>query len=211
MDFEIRNKKEPFEDFLRIASELMNFHVLIAGNQTYRFTTLEFYYFDKENHPDIYSHQHALQKTTGKWYFHGSGLDITFGNEDVHGGILIRGIKNLQKNTFINGPINCVQELFSNLGDVVNDKGITFFIADNTREKQGALMEDQKVYQSKRVGLNKIIDRTPDTIFYNGFYRFFINPKKTQKDKAFISEDLLSQGLSKSDINELFGYKHFKQ
>ena len=211
MNFKINNKKEPIKDFARIASDLMNYHVLIVGNQTYRFTTLEFYYFDKENHPDIYSHQHPLQKTTGKWYFHGSGLDITFGNNDTHGGILIRGIKNLQEKTFINGPLNCVQELFSNLGDVINDKGIEFFIADITHEKIGALIEDQKVYQSKRVGLNENNDKLPDLKFYNGLYRFFINPEKTQKDKGKIALDLLRQGMTEAEVNKFVGYNFFKK
>lgn len=210
MNLEISNKESPFKDFKRIATSLMSDHVLIVSETTYRFTSLEFYYFEKDNHPDIYSHQHAHQSTSGEWYFHGSGLDITFGSEGVYGGILIRGIKHLNEKKYFNGPLICVQELFKGFGSVNNDKMQYFYIAE-IQDKMGALMEEQNVYYSRRVGLNKKVDKSEGGRFYNGMYRFFINPKETQKDKGNIAVDLLEQGKSKKDINDLFGYQHFKQ
>jgi hypothetical protein len=210
MNFEITNRENPFNDFKRIASSLMNDNVLLVGDNYYRFTSLEFYYFEKDNHADVYSHQHDYQTTSGQWYFHGSGLDITFGSQGVYGGILIRGIKNLKEKKYINGPILCIQELFNNLGAVNSDKKLSFFIAEIPWDRMGSLVEEQKVYYSRRVGLNKNVDKSDDSRFYNGLYRFFINPKETQKDKGNIAVDLLKQVESEKEINDLFGYKHFK-
>src|SRR5205807_688183 len=101
------------EQFKKIAEYLINEAILyLPKQQKYQIIELEFYFNDSENgdddsnddgrlHCDPYSHQHDHQKTCGEWYFHrvgktgyrgGSrkGIDITFGNEDVYGGILIR-------------------------------------------------------------------------------------------------------------------------
>lgn len=211
MNLEITNKENPFDDFKRIASSLMNDNVLLVGENYFRFTALEFYYFEKNSHPDIYSHQHKNQTTNGQWYFHGSGLDITFGNKDVFGGILIRGIKNLKEKTYINGPIMCVQELFNHLGAVSNNEKQYFGIVEIPWNRMGSLIEVQNVYYSRRVGLNTKIDKSENKKFYNSLYRFFINPKETQKDKGTIVADLLAQVESKYELNDLlFGYKYFK-
>jgi hypothetical protein len=209
MNLEITNKENPTTDFRRIAEHLMNECVLSVGSNNYRFTSLEFYYFDEELHPDVYSHKHPNQKTSGQWYFHGSGLDITFGSDKVFGGILIRGIRNLEKMEFINGPIKCVQELFSNLGSVNSVEKISFCIQELLFDKALPSIKEEEIYSGRRFGLNEKIDIQGK--FYNGQYRFFINPKETQKDKSFVAIDFLRQGYSKTQINELFGYKHFKQ
>ena len=209
MNLEINNKENPFDDFKRIASSLMNDHVLLVGENYYRFTELEFYYFEKDSHADIYSHQHKSQTTSGQWYFHGSGLDITFGSKDVFGGILIRGVKNLKVNKFINGPILCVQELFKNLGAINNSEKVSFYIQELPWDRMGSLIEDQKVYSCQRVRLRQNKD-IPDFRFYNAFYRFFVYPKKEHANKSIIAENLLAQKFEKETINDLFGYKHFK-
>jgi hypothetical protein len=213
MNLEIKNKENPFNDFKRIALHLMNNNVLIVGHGRYRFTELEFYYFNENGkHADVYSHRHRYQKTNGQWYFHGSGLDITFGSENVYGGILIRGIKNLQDNKFINGPILCVQELFENLGGVNNEEKVNFYIQELPWEGMNSVIEIQEIYSCRRVRINQEIDIPNDLRFYNSFYRFFIYPKQKHDDKSNIATDLLAQKLhTKSEINDLlFGYKHFK-
>lgn len=209
MNLIIKNKENPVNDFKSIAQSLLNDKVLFVADNYYRFTCIEFYYFETGHHADIYSHQHDNQKTNGKWYFHGSGLDITFGSEHTYGGILIRGIKNLSDGKYINGPILCVQELFNNLGSVQDDRRFNFYIAE-IPQNISLLIEKEKVYNSRRVGLNEKMDKSVNSRFYNSHYRFYINPKETQKDKGKIAIDLLSQGYSESEINELFGYKHYK-
>lgn len=142
MNLEIINKQQPFIDFERIAQSLMNDHVLLVGEHSFRFTSLEFYYYHPE-HADIYSHQHDKQNTSKQWYFHGSGLDITFGSAGVYGGILIRGLKRLGENTgYINGPLLCVQEIFSALGSVDNSSQRLFFIAELPWDRMGSLVEE---------------------------------------------------------------------
>ena len=206
MNFEIKNRKSPFNDFLNIASSLLNENVLLINENYYRLTSIEFYYFDDYNHPDIYSHKHSMQKTTGQWYFHGSGLDITFGSDDVYGGILVRGIQSLKEKKYINWPLMCVQELFSNLGSVDNKESLRFCIMPHEIHP----IENQTIHYARRVGLNQTMDKSEKGMFFNGYYRFFINPKETQKDKGAIAIDFLAQGRSEAEINELFGYKHFK-
>jgi len=44
-------------------------------------TPIRFYLNDEKNYKDDYTHGHPLQKTSHRWYFHGSGIDITFGND----------------------------------------------------------------------------------------------------------------------------------
>ena len=75
--------------FRRIAEDLLNHFIFISGEKSYRICEIEFYYMGV-NHEDKYTHGHELQKTSGQWYQHGSGLDITCGNDNAYGGILIR-------------------------------------------------------------------------------------------------------------------------
>jgi len=72
-------------------------NILVSnGQENYRFCEIEFY-IHSESHPDPYSHKAKEQKKFGRWYFHESGLDITFGNEHVYASFLVRGIRiNLQ-------------------------------------------------------------------------------------------------------------------
>jgi hypothetical protein len=59
-------------------------------------------------HPDEYAHQHAEQAKSNTWYFHGSGLDITFGDKEIYGGILIRSIGLLKMQKDFNAPFDKV-------------------------------------------------------------------------------------------------------
>jgi hypothetical protein len=45
-------------------------------------------YLKSQTHPDKYTHGHVQQKKPGCWYFHDSGVDITFGDEHSFDGIL---------------------------------------------------------------------------------------------------------------------------
>jgi len=99
--------------FYEIAKELMNNYVLKIGDDIeIELKEVEFYFFDCEKHPDIYTHLDKLQQiTSGFLYVHKKGntyggMDITFGNENYFGGILIRGavIKHHFENKYISGP-----------------------------------------------------------------------------------------------------------
>ena len=68
------------DDFARIADDLMNRWILKCEGSQYRITEIEFY-FQSDSHNDMYTHAHKLQKETGRWYFHGSGVDLSFGSD----------------------------------------------------------------------------------------------------------------------------------
>ena len=86
-----------------IAEDLFkNYHIL-KGTQEYYFVNIEFYFCNK-NHFDFITYPRRLDE--GKWFFHQSGVDLTFRsvysdygtkmvdvNKDFHfGGILVREI-----------------------------------------------------------------------------------------------------------------------
>jgi hypothetical protein len=96
--------------FKEMARYLFEECELVAGNNTYYFTELEFYY-NSNTHNDGNVHCHRRQLTTNEFYFHSKGgkyacVDITFGStiDVAYGGILIRGIKNKSINVSYPGP-----------------------------------------------------------------------------------------------------------
>lgn len=102
IDFE--NLDRSFEE---TATELMNDWVIWSNGTPYRIAELEFYVRNAD-HDDNYTHGHPLQRTNGKWYMHGSGIDITCSSDDHYGGILIRALQNLVDTSatgYVYGPI----------------------------------------------------------------------------------------------------------
>lgn len=103
--------------------------LLVAGHP-HRFLELEFYYCSSE-HPDTFTHCHPDQKTFGKWCFHRAGkkadcsyrngtykgLDISIGNEQAFGGILIRGLLDLTTGKVISGPCRVVNHILALTGE----------------------------------------------------------------------------------------------
>ena len=183
-------------EFEKIASELMNDWILQINNSKYRIIEIEFY-FKGGRHDDNYTHEHELQKKFGRWYFHGSGLDITFGNNNFYGGILIREIYNLDtkvKPTY--GPINVVTELFSNIQTVYINKFSFGLIPDKDK-----IITRQTPIAAPRVGLN----RTKNPSMYDKLYRFLVLPSKQHAEKAKIAESMERQGYSKEEIKDKLG------
>ena len=90
-------------DLQDIIQTLLQRVILRAGCNRYRLAEIEFYLFDEEKHPDPFVHCDENQRTFGHFYFHRQngksykggtykGLDITFGEENVYGGMLIRAM-----------------------------------------------------------------------------------------------------------------------
>lgn len=72
--------------FLRqIANDLFNNYLTQVNDNFYRLLKIEFYYNDKKEHNDSYTHRHKWQKISGYWYVHGSGINITIGNNEAFG------------------------------------------------------------------------------------------------------------------------------
>ncbi len=146
-------KSHKYEDYKSIfdtyAKDLMLGHSLKYGENKYGITEIEFYYFHRKHHPDPYSHMHDQQQKCGTLYFHGSGFDITFGDDDSYGGILIRGIKD--RNNYYDGPISLINTLFGMQNYKADDMRNMKIDLKNILVKQNNT--DEQVYDSTRFGL----------------------------------------------------------
>jgi hypothetical protein len=184
------------KDFNRIAFELMNHWLLKIESKSYRISEIEFY-LKSDFHNDSYTHGHKLQKQKEKWYFHGSGVDITFGNDRFYGGILIRAIYDFKNDNYIYGPLNCVTEVFSNINNIY-EKGISFGLVPSKNSK----IEIENPIAAPRVGLNTQIDKAK----HDALYRFLIMPKYKHAEKTKIAEGMKQQGrYSEEEIKNIWG------
>jgi hypothetical protein len=182
------------EDFKRIATELMNYWLIKIEGFRYRIVEIEFY-LKSQTHPDKYTHGHVQQKKPGCWYFHGSGVDITFGDENSYGGILIRAIYDIDNTKYTYGPINVITELCSHIQSVNNTSFFFGLISapDN-------IFKIEKPIAAPRVGLNK----TKDPEMQNKLYRFLVMPKEAHAEKTKIAEAMKNQNYSEDEIKSIW-------
>lgn len=115
--------------FDEIAVGLLRQTKIVTPKEQFFIREIEFYFYNKEFHPDPYVHKHERQRTFGEWYFHRytvlekflknnrNGLDITFGNEGAFGGILIRKIENVETKKMIVGINKIARALINNIGN----------------------------------------------------------------------------------------------
>lgn len=107
-----------FED---IAKLLMNKCVISKLGINYEIVEVEFYLFTTE-HQDVITYPRKL--SAGQWFFHQSGVDLTFESNAEHfGGILLRGLRNIKTAELTLGPQKCV--------DILWDKSYAFKILEN--------------------------------------------------------------------------------
>ena len=180
------NIKIEYQDvFSKYANKLMNEYCLKVYDKKYNLIEIEFYFYDKENHPDPYIYCNEKQKECGKFYFHGSGMDITFGNGICYGGILIRSIMN-EEGEYINGSLILLEELF---GDEIDKSKIELIEKD---------IGNEYIFCSTRVGLQAHpLDYELLTKYKKNFipyifrlYRFIVDyscPENKCKDKTKIA------------------------
>lgn len=97
--------------FSEIADLLMNHCLISKGDNEYEIVEIEFYLFTPE-HQDVITYPREIG--AGMWFFHQSGVDLTFSSDNTRfGGILIQGIRlNKEGSEPIIGPIKCVNELW---------------------------------------------------------------------------------------------------
>lgn len=119
----IQKHENVFYEFMK---DFMNNWGLQVGEDSCVFEIIEaeIYYCDTNDevkvclqdsrHLDPYVYLSEEQKKCG-FYKHGSGMDITFGNGQFYGGILIRGVKESDKEIedSVLGPLNVYEECFS--------------------------------------------------------------------------------------------------
>lgn len=190
------DKNNPGRSFKRIAEKLMNHWILVSGSNRYRIAEIEFYLRNDDWHKDVYTHGHPMQKTSHHWYFHGSGIDITFGQDDFYGGILLRAIYDLNKDEYHYGPLVLLQELFSNFPDIHNTHLELGLIPDAENS-----IEREKPIAAPRIGLNP----KHDQVFYEKNYRFLVMPKKKHGEKTRIWEAMEKSGYSKEQCDNIWG------
>ena len=186
------NIKIEYQDvFSKYANKLMNEYCLKVDDKKYNLIEIEFYFYDKENHPDPYIYCNEKQKECGEFYFHGSGMDITFGNRICYGGILIRSIMN-QKGEYINGSLILLEELF---GDKIDKSKIELIEKEDIEKKEN---KKKDIFCSTRVGLQAHpLDYELLTKYKKNFipyifrlYRFIVDyscPENKCKDKTKIA------------------------
>lgn len=207
------------ESFDVAARKLFSDYQLRVNDRSYRLLDIEFYYFAENIHEDIYAHKHEAQLQNGKWYFHGSGIDITIGDKTNHGGILIRAVGKMFEGATaekafickeIHGPLNVKTEICSNLHGVFDDSPNIFSLIDITREPMGAGMKQPThIVKTNRIGLNPDNDETAQQ-FWNSKYRYvaFLPgcPLKL-KNKTQIALDMHEQypEHSKEELNKALG------
>ena len=179
------NIKIEYQDvFSKYANKLMNEYCLKVDDKKYNLIEIEFYFYDKENHPDPYIYCNEKQKECGKFYFHGSGMDITFGNGKCYGGILIRSIMN-EEGQYINGSLKLLEELFC---DEIDKLKIELIEKD---------IGKKNIFCSTRVGLQahpldyELLTKYENFIPYIfRLYRFIVDyscPENKCKDKTKIA------------------------
>lgn len=185
------------KDFHKVATLLLLQSNLMVAGKAYQFLDIEFYFYNEKIHPDPYSHsfQYASsvrkkQSVTGSWYFHRftgietythtrRGLDITYGDgeKERYGGILIRGVKNLQDGRVISGPSRVVAEILLAANDPKGIERIAFDMHSGLAFDPKELLHIRSlesprqipIHSSMRFGLS---DKDPE---YRGKkYRFFV-------------------------------------
>lgn len=174
------SNNEEYEDiFWNSSNEIMNNYMLRVDNGKqqldYFFTELEYYFFDSQKHPDPYVHKHCLQLKSNEFYIHEmslnrSGADLTFGNGNYFGGILIRGLQSSSNNTFFPGPAVCLIEIITNFTekDSYHDiqKNSSFF-----KLIKSDSIVTSSILRSTRYGINKSFCDT-DFKYLTKLYRF---------------------------------------
>jgi len=175
--------------FYKISEKLLNNYKYKIDNVAFELTEIEFYYYNEYKHCDIFTHTHHLQKNTkGTLYVHESwgnygGVDMTFGDGNFYGGILIRGIK--INDTFVAGPSKVRTELINALDKNLNSYSeLQNFFNNHSLKILDKKNVENKIYHSTRINLGK-----KDSVKYRyALYRF-------------VREDYLNEPINDSFIS----------
>ena len=167
------------EDGLKdLAQEIMNNICISNGAYIYHPIEIEFYVYDKTNHPDIHVYPRNAEKPCDL-FFHLSGMDICFESSMETGrfvGILIRALER-NDGKLIGGPLTCVNEVLNNADQCGNIRVEACANLSHTAECIG-----------KRKGINQSTS-LPDK-YWDAHYRylrddFHVGDKITMEDESF--------------------------
>jgi hypothetical protein len=208
--------------FRAVAELLLHGVTWHIGDHPHRFTELEFYW-NGPGHPDTFTHGDVMQQEFARWYFHRNageyrggtykGLDIAWGRDDVHAGILIRGAEQLDApHTLVDGPCMCVdhllartrepsiQSLVARLGDRDVDGPSPLHVTVDDTPRAAAIHESPRVGLTLKRGV--LADRAR---FIARPYRFLSEPAKIKKGRLHLVVGLHRQGHAPPAIARLTG------
>ena len=178
--------------FDQLAVSLLRQTVIATPNNNFYLREIEFYFYDKDSHPDAYAHNNKRQLAFGEWYFHRfteidpfmksnrNGIDITFGNEQkgIYGGVLIRKIENAATGELVVGINKVVKELIRNIGEenvnqLAHGSGQLAFDRDGLlRLEKGNHLFKSPIFKSPRNGLTFRNEETANK-FHTAAYCYF--------------------------------------
>jgi hypothetical protein len=212
-------KPEEFANaFNNIADQLMKYYLISINGHKYRLAELEFYLNDA-NHPDIFTHGNKSQLTCGQWYFHKTGssykggsfkgLDITFSTRG-YGGILIRAIKSVDDDTYIEGPCNVVNTILNeynvdNVSDFVSREDFNLEV-----DMKGPIYilrtEENKIDKITTSGRFGLVLRNDDQVPYVlRPYRYMSFPSEVRKGRQHLVLELHYKNVNSKKISDLTG------
>lgn len=177
---EFEAEKDMTKKFAEIADKLMNNFVIRANRKDFRLAEIEFYLHEKDKHEDDFIHAKIIkgkpndsakhQIKMGCWYFHYSGIDLTFGDSQKNrfGGILIRSIIPLdEKIKPIIGPLKLKNHLLNQYDNISQSRDFLKLIPIEDKLKQ------DKIIPMPRVGLGSRNEKFKDLE-----YRFVLSQIK---------------------------------
>jgi hypothetical protein len=207
--------------FQRIAEVLLRRTVLDVAGEAHELCEIEFY-LHGEGHRDPFTHGQALQRSSGRWYFHKSGesyrggtykgLDITFGPPDAFGGILLRSLLR-PDGQLINGSSLCVEHLLActghgsvaSLAAAIGDRNVAAH--DSPLRLRAVPERAQTIYYTSRVGLTlkRVAEHPemPDYIVRR--YRALTEPRRIEKGRVQLIIALHQAGETADAIAALTG------
>ncbi|MBD5326262.1 MAG: hypothetical protein HDS04_06240 [Bacteroides sp.] len=186
--------------FAEIAQELMCNYIIVTGKAEYDIIDIEFYLYTPE-HQDVITYPREMDE--GRWFFHASGVDITFrSTKSVFGGILIRGLRK-NKNEYIGGPQKCVNELWHDF-DAFSTSGYPILIYRPCQFDSNKLWRGKrwiKIKEADRVTLVKkwsgrIGPDNKDWDFEEYIYDEFSNQARHLYRYIHLSEDEIKSLIS---------------
>lgn len=222
LQVKFESEEEIYKSFDQIAHKFCNSVALKINKSYYRIVDFEFYAYSEEIFPDPQTHKHELQKENAKFYFHGAGVDITFGDGTNYGGILIRGVVKLckdssEQNGFmmkrVEGPQNVVTEIFSNLNSLIECEPNEISLIDIETDKDINFVSMIHCFKTKRFGLTPK-DKDPKGKYADLPLRYIAVLQKTpdfeQKIKgieSLVTNDVKEGRLKEEKDIEILGYK----
>ena len=213
--------EEPKTYFKELAELVLRDLVLVAGNERFRIREIEFY-LNSAIHPDPFVHCDERQLTSGRWYFHSrggnfrggtfKGVDITFGGQEEHGGLLIRSIES-EARGLINGVCLCAEAMLASTEpDTIAELHAlvsTMHVWDplSPLRLEATARDNSALFSSMRVGLSlKRADEHPKMLKrLASSYRFLNAPKAIKKGRMEFALSLLNQGSTIGEVQAVLG------